>query len=80
VSPLAWVRPGRRLPYLLTIHDPDDDVVPYVQAEMLHDAITAVDEDHELWRLPGAGHGFGPSAGGHELAPHVAEWLRRVFA
>ena len=55
-------------------------VVPFAQAEMLHDAITAVDEDHELWRLPGAGHGFGPAAGGHELAPHVAEWLRRVFA
>jgi acetyl esterase/lipase len=80
VSAVRLVTPGRRLPFVLTIHGPDDDVVPIVHAEMLHDAIVAVDEDHELWRLPGAGHGFGPRAGGHHLTPHVVEYLRRVFA
>ena len=45
------------LPFVLTIHGTDDDVVPIVHAEMLHEAIVAVDEDHELWRLPGAGRG-----------------------
>lgn len=80
VSAVRYVTPGKRLPFVLTVHGTDDDVVPIVHADMLHEALVAVDEDHELWRVPGAGHGFGPHAAGHHLTPHVVDYLRRVFA
>ena len=80
VSPLTYVTPGKRLPFLLTIHGTDDEIVPFAQAQLLHDAVVAVDEDHELWRIHGAGHDFGLSVSGHELAPQLVGYLQRVFA
>ena len=80
ISPLTYVTPGKRLPFLLTIHGTDDEIVPFSQARLLHDAIVDVDEDHELWRMHGAGHDFGTSVNGHELPSRIVGYLQRVFA
>ncbi len=59
VSPLNFVRPG--LPAILTIHGDQDTVVPYSQAERLHEALDKVGASHRLVTIPGGQHGnFGP--------------------
>jgi acetyl esterase/lipase len=55
VSPLSYAR--RDLPPILTIHGDADQVVPYSQAERLHEALEAAGARHELHTIPGGGHG-----------------------
>lgn len=78
-SPIAYVTPGRRLPWLLSIHGTEDDVVPESHPARLHETLLALGEDHELWRVHGAGHAFGPVVGRHDLGPPLGAWLRRTL-
>lgn len=55
LSPIEWVRPG--LPPVLTIHGDGDEVVPYSQATLLHEALAKAGVANELVRIPGGAHG-----------------------
>lgn len=59
ISPLTYVRAG--LPPILSIHGDKDPIVPYAQAKELHDALAKAGATHELFTVPGGGHGnFAP--------------------
>jgi acetyl esterase/lipase len=55
VSPLTYVRAG--LPPILSIQGDADPIVPYTQNALLHEALAKVGAMHELFTVPGAGHG-----------------------
>jgi len=56
VSPITYVRAG--LPPVFTIHGDKDDVVPYVHATRLHDALTKTGNVNKLITVKGGGHGM----------------------
>ena len=59
VSPLEYVRAG--LPPILSIQGDADPIVPYSQNVRLHEALDKTGATHELFTVPGAGHGnFSP--------------------
>ena len=59
VSPLEYVRAG--LPPILSIQGDADPIVPYSQNVRLHEALATAGATHELFTVPGAGHGnFSP--------------------
>jgi acetyl esterase/lipase len=55
LSPLTYVRSG--LPPIITIHGTNDALVPYQEAEQLHQALDRVGAPNELITIPGGGHG-----------------------
>jgi len=55
VSPLTYVRAG--LPPILSIQGDKDPIVPYSQNVRLHEALAKVGTNHELFTVPGGGHG-----------------------
>jgi acetyl esterase/lipase len=55
VSPLTYVRAG--LPPILSIQGDKDPIVPYSQNVRLHDALAKAGATHELFTVPGGGHG-----------------------
>lgn len=55
VSPLTYVRSG--LPPILSIQGDMDPIVPYSQNVRLRDALTKAGMKHELFTVPGGGHG-----------------------
>ena len=55
VSPLTYVRAG--LPPILSIQGDEDPIVPYSQNVRLHDALAKAGATHELFTVPGGGHG-----------------------
>ena len=55
VSPLTYVRGG--LPPILTIQGDKDPIVPYSQNVRLHEALGKAGTPHELFTVPGGGHG-----------------------
>jgi acetyl esterase/lipase len=67
-SPVAFV--NRAMPPFLIIHGMQDDVVPFQQAALLHDALKAVDADVT----------FVPVAGGHGLREDWRIDVREVLA
>jgi acetyl esterase/lipase len=54
VSPITYVRPG--LPPTLMIHGDADPIVPYSQAERLHEALDEAGVRNGLITIPGGGH------------------------
>ena len=59
VSPMTYVRTG--LPPVLSIQGDADPIVPYSQNVRLHEALTRVDVQNELFTIPKGGHGnFSP--------------------
>lgn len=56
VSPLSYIRPG--LPPIITIHGDKDDVVPYIQATRLRDALEKAGVPNKLVTIAGGGHGL----------------------
>jgi acetyl esterase/lipase len=56
MSPFHHVRPG--LPPTIIFHGENDKTVPYQQAELFCDAMTAAANRCELVGYPGMGHGF----------------------
>lgn len=55
-SPMTYVRAG--LPPIITLHGDKDPVVPFVQAQRLHEALTKAKAPNKLVPIPGGGHGF----------------------
>jgi len=56
-SPITYVSEGD--PSFLLVHGDADNLVPYEQAEMLHDALENAGVDVKLLRIQGGGHGIG---------------------
>jgi dipeptidyl aminopeptidase/acylaminoacyl peptidase len=61
-NPIAHVRPGAA-PFLI-VHGEDDEVVPVLQAERLHAALTAAGTEATFLRLPRADHALASPARG----------------
>ncbi|MBY0509821.1 MAG: alpha/beta hydrolase [Rhodospirillaceae bacterium] len=55
-SPVTYVRAG--LPPIITVHGDKDPVVPFVQAQRLHEHLNKVNAVNKLVPIPGGGHGF----------------------
>jgi acetyl esterase/lipase len=55
VSPMTYVRAD--LPPVLTIHGDKDPIVPYTHGTRLHDALGKAGVRHEIYTVPGGGHG-----------------------
>ena len=55
VSPLYMV--NRNAPPVITIHGDKDTLVPYAQAQRLHQALTQAGVANQLITIPGGGHG-----------------------
>jgi acetyl esterase/lipase len=58
-SPLTYIRSGRKIPPILTFHGTKDNVVPYIHATKLHDALSQVHATSTLVTMGGDGHGWG---------------------
>ena len=78
-SPAAYVHEERWLPPVLTVHGTDDERVPFEQALVLDQVLTASGNDHLLCPVRGAGHGFDLHVGGRDLRPVVRAFLAKVF-
>ena len=55
LSPMTYVRPG--LPPILTIHGDHDNIVPYIQAVRLTEALNKAGVKNQLLTIQGGGHG-----------------------
>jgi acetyl esterase/lipase len=53
-NPITFIRPNA--PPFLIFHGEDDEVVPFIQAEMLHEALIAAGAEATFVRLPKANH------------------------
>jgi acetyl esterase/lipase len=73
VSPLTYVRAG--LPPILSIQGDADPIVPYTQNVILHEALAKVGETHELFTVPGAGHGNFSTEERTKIYSKIAEFL-----
>lgn len=57
-SPLAYVQKDRTIPPILTFHGTKDNVVPYIHATKLHQALEEQKRIHKLVTMDGDGHGW----------------------
>ncbi|MEX0867511.1 MAG: alpha/beta hydrolase [Pirellulales bacterium] len=69
-SPVTYI--DRDDPPVLTLHGTKDPLVPFRQAEILHDRLTAAGVDSQLEAIEGAGHGWGE--------PDLSRTLRMTVA
>jgi acetyl esterase/lipase len=75
-SPLTYVRAG--LPPIITVHGDKDPVVPFVQAQRLHDQLNKVTVVNKLVSIPGGGHGFFGVAATHKAYGEVFDFLTKA--
>jgi acetyl esterase/lipase len=79
-SPITHVR--KDAPPILTLHGDQDFVVPFEQAESLHEAILKAEGRSLLVKVTGAGHNWVPhfnSSASLRSLPAVIQFLDRVF-
>jgi len=57
-SPLTYVQANRSIPPILTFHGTKDNVVPYIHATKLHDALSKTKANAKLVTMEGEGHGW----------------------
>ncbi len=62
---------------LMIVHGTNDTVVPYSEAVALANRATTVGLDHELWPLPGVGHGapLGTDVDGEPMSQRILDFL-----
>ena len=70
-SPLTYV--SKDDPPFLIMHGDKDNLVPYQQSELLHDALVKAGVEVTLKIIEGAGHGFG----GQEIDQQVNDFFER---
>ncbi|HTU25019.1 MAG TPA: alpha/beta hydrolase [Pirellulales bacterium] len=73
-SPYYWVTPDAA-PTLI-IHGTKDDVVPFEQAQVMHERLKAAGVEVELLPIEGAKHGFG-GADAEKAHAAMYDWLER---
>ncbi|HMP17657.1 MAG TPA: alpha/beta hydrolase [Gemmatales bacterium] len=57
-SPLTYLNAERNIPPILTFHGTKDNIVPYIHATKLHDALAKTKAEHKLITMEGDGHGW----------------------
>ena len=70
-NPIAYVTPDD--PPFLIIHGENDDVVPFSQSQLLHDALRKAGVGSTLVKVKNAGHGFNPNPDGAMVEPNIHE-------
>ena len=73
-SPIRFVSPGAA-PSLI-VHGDADPVVPIVEGETMHGALTRAGVPASFIRIEGAGHGFG-GAGLERANAAMVQWFER---
>ncbi len=68
-SPVTYISKG--VPPFLIMHGDKDDVVPFNQSEILHEALKKAGADTTFHPVKGAGHGFG----GPEIMKQVSDFF-----
>jgi acetyl esterase/lipase len=76
-SPVRHVSPSS--PPVMIIHGDDDALVPLEQSRRLAGALEEAGVAHRLIVLPGARHGFGLQAAGHDLVPEILRFLEDAW-
>jgi len=76
LSRLAEAEDEPFLAAVLTVHGTADDVVPFVQAELLDRALDRVGAEHQLHPIEGAEHTFATRVNGHDIGATIAAYLK----
>jgi acetyl esterase/lipase len=75
-NPITYI--GKDDPPFLIMHGDKDNIVPYQQSELLHEALQKAGVGTTLKIIAGAGHGFGGAEIDRQVAEFFDKHLRRV--
>ena len=73
-SPLEYL--SNKMPPVLTVHSVEDEIIPYAQAEQLHQQLNALNITNTLVPLHGAKHGDFPAEAFTQVTNFLAEQFK----